>query len=94
MTYKYFLIVVSNLRKAILPPHDGLNLRTPLCKANARPLTPQQTTKKINILKIFKYAYKVYFSKQQKFKIPDRKFCPLNIFATESFAEATKIRFQ
>ena len=40
MTYKYFIIVVSKLKKAV--PRDT-KLRTPVFEANALPLIPQHT---------------------------------------------------
>ena len=49
MTCKYFLMVVSNLSNAILLPRWGSNLRTPICEANALPLTSQRTTRLNNI---------------------------------------------
>ena len=39
MTYKLFLIIFSNSKKAIMPPRGGLYLRTAGCEANALPLT-------------------------------------------------------
>ena len=43
MTYKYFLICSQQIKEDNLPPYWSSNLRTPVCEANALPLTPQQT---------------------------------------------------